>query len=244
VKTLLVIDAFPGAKSSWLAPFRIEGHRILHAKNDFQVRELLKFEKPEFVIVSVDNAEGQAMEYLRLFRALDPNVTVFFYLLDFNHFNLDQALQNGLCGVFQRPNFQTQIVETVLNQMRLKPKLSQRRSGRVSVSLPILVRLGLEPNAQETTVVNLSTGGLYLRWEQALPPNGSSVQFLFPRAFTFSTDLKGRGTVRWHQEGAQTLMPRGFGIEFTEMSSEALSEIISYVQEVVARQAFSTSAQE
>jgi hypothetical protein len=98
--------------------------------------------------------------------------------------------------------------------------------------------VGQEVTARETTVVNLSTGGLYLQWEDTLPENGSHLQFVFPRAYTFSADLKGRGVVRWLKAGAESLMPRGFGLEFTEMSSEALAEIIAYVQETLARQAF------
>lgn len=101
----------------------------------------------------------------------------------------------------------------------------KRRYGRLPVELPVILRHG--GNLMPATMVNLSTGGMYLRVDGLAVASDRPVEVIFDLEDT-SRDIAMRGLItRVDEEDGQ----KGVGVQFTNLFSLSHRAVKQYVTE-------------
>ncbi len=178
--------------------------------------------------------DGDGLTLLSHFHDCEKKANIYFFSGKAD-LSSEQAMAAGALGVFQKPCKIQTIIEAI--SLSFLPVAERIRQGRVTITpkvVPVEVQLDGYEKKDLAKVINIGKGGMFISVDSHLPYVGQPVFFSIrlPSPKDGDTILNGKGVCRWVRGKPVQEKPRGFGMEFSELSEEFQKYIDSFIQEL------------
>ena len=198
---------------------RTQGYLSVHSKGALEAIQVARAGGIELVIVDIRTPQWQGAKLLVNLKKFCPILPVI--LLSDNDPKLLEAFyQAGADAILFVPLEGDLLKKTVLRFMEPERKGEFRIHPRYKASLKISWRLSEMSQSKQSTVLNLSGGGLFILENHFPPKKTDIINFRLDYGKCNSKSVSGKGLVRWIRTQGMGLYPNGFGIEFISVKGD------------------------
>lgn len=235
-KIILVVDDEPGYREVLADEFGMVGATVLTAANGTEAFDVFQKHKIDAIISDVRMAGGNGVEFLDRVKDVSSKTPVMMLITGFSDLSLEDAYDKGADAVFSKPCNLDALVESV--RRALLPE--KERWGKDLVHLPtdFNVELKFESIAVaiKARVLNIGRGGMFIALEGKLPSLESKVAFCLQSSDgAASSVFEGQGVCRWFRQTTHSNLPKGMGIEFTNLTEYSLQVLLKLLDDINPR---------
>ena len=175
------------------------------------------------VLSDVNLPDGNGISLLEDLKKLGelPHV---YYFTGKSDLSSEKVMEAGALGVFSKPCKIENIIEAI--GLSFLPDEQRIRQGRISVRPPITIEIFFDgfDDPIPAQLINIGKKGMFIAIDSTLPYVGQAITFKTsvdsnnggPTAF------EGKAVCKWVRVKEVSKFPRGFGVEFSELSPSAL----------------------
>jgi len=208
--------------------FLARSGRVVTANNGYEGLMLARCEHPNVVVADLEMPCMGGEELCRRIKA-DPALThtpVIVVTPGGDAEDRARAVRAGADDVIAKPISRSGLIQAVNRLLRGRPL-----RGLARVALETEVQILHECQRRWGMARNLSRGGIFVEFDQAVPPATElALEFRLPQA---ERSLASTAQVIWRRPPANGLAP-GMGLQFLALDSASVEEIDSFVYERAA----------
>jgi CheY-like chemotaxis protein len=237
-QTILVVDDDDDLREAIAFDFTRKGYNVVTASNGHRAFDIVKGgQEVNLVVSDVRMPGGDGVELLKRVKDHNYEIPVVIFITGFSDMSPEEAYDCGADAVFSKPFQRKELFKAV--QKALTPAEARWTPEEAVATAEAGFEIELEfpewEMAMKGQMVNLGRGGIFVALKEKLPPAQALANFKISFQGPGSWSIEGKGVVRWVRETPYQGMPRGCGIEFTQLSVEAKAKIMNYCASVRAR---------
>jgi DNA-binding response OmpR family regulator len=221
---ILIVDDELGIRESLKEYFEMQDFSVAVADCGEQALSLLNVDSFDLILSDVRMPRGDGRFLLSKVKAKDSANPVFLMMSGFTDMTVEQACSEGAAALFTKPFNPGEILKTVKRYL-LKPEDRWKKIEEVKKKITILLDAKNLAQACENNLVSCGQFGLYVP-AQDLPKIGEQIEIKF-----LNSSSVVNGIVKWTRD-RKSSKPKGYGIEFSQMSDDILAEFKKYVSKV------------
>lgn len=233
-KKILILDDEEDLCDLLREEFELAGASVVVCQTLNDAKKSIVANEFDAALSDINLPDGDGLTLISHFRDLGKKANIYFFSGKAD-LSSEQAMAAGALGVFQKPCKIQTIIEAIA--LSFLPPAERIRKGRVSLPpkvVPVEVQLDGFEKKDLAKVINIGKGGMFISVDSRLPYVGQPLSFSIhlPRPNDAETILNGKGVCRWVRGQPVQEKPRGFGMEFSELSEEFQKFIDSFIQEL------------
>ncbi len=233
-KKILILDDEKDLCDLLREEFEIVGASVVVCHTLVDAKKAITENAFDAALSDINLPDGDGLSLLSYFRDLDKKANIYFFSGKAD-LSSEQAMAAGALGVFQKPcKIQTIIEAIALSFLPLAERIRKGRVPLFSKLVPVEVQLDGYEKKDLAKVINIGKGGMFISVDSHLPYVGQPVLFSIhlPCPKDSETILNGKGVCRWVRGRPVQEEPRGFGLEFSELSEEFQNFIDIFIQKL------------
>ena len=207
------------------------GFSLAHGGHD--PHAATKRDRPSLIICFL--SQGQAKDLLKQAQRMAPQPS-FVFVGPITAYDVPRALDDGADAVFDISADADTIAEVAIASTESKSHPRTRRYQRYHLAAKIRFQVSGIPDQVELAAVNIGIGGMFLALpNQPLPALGERLPFEISGWDQHYNTISGTAVVRWARPDAQGGGPRGIGVEFLELATDARRAVLTLVNDLRTR---------
>ncbi len=231
---VLVVDDEPDLRDIISSELADKGAQVYCASSGQEGIAVYERELPLIVLSDVRMPGSDGIELLKHIRGLRSE-GYFAFMTAFADLSEAHALELGAHALFNKP-FKFESVFAFMERCaRNEIARSPRIHARVKCFLRVSTKSAESAGVQEvsTHTLNLSDGGMFVQIPAYPMPNvQEEVEFRILKQGGLEREIAGRGICRWKREEGSVETPRGFGMQFKNLSAEDVRDIQTLVKKI------------
>ena len=205
------------------------GATVLEAGNGEDALKIIESERVDAVISDVRMPRKSGIELLEEIRKRPAKSSadhcVVAVVTGFADLPLEDFYAKGADMIFGKPFDPRVLVESVIHALDPPETRWRRKWERLDTEVEVEVELGNYMEGVSTRTLNIGRGGMFLAMRQAFPKIGEIVEFCIQTEDHDLPPVRGKAICRWVREQDLPEMPSGVGLEFVDLSPEAVKTI-------------------
>ncbi len=230
-KSVLILDDEKDLCDLLKEEFESAGASVVVCRTLKEAKEAISKSLFHAILSDVNLPDGNGTTLLDDLKKLAKLPHVYFFTGK-SDLHSESVLEKGAMGVFSKPCKIEHIIEAI--GLSFLPEDERIRLGRLSVKPPLTVEIYFDGFEDPTTgrMLNIGKRGMFLAVESPLPYVGQAISFKATVSYDdgVQASFEGKAICRWVRVKEVSKFPRGFGVEFSELSKNSI-DLLKLVSE-------------
>ncbi len=229
---ILVVDDEPTLREAIRFELEMEGAIVSEAGGGREAFEMIKKSAFDLVLSDVRMPDGDGVELLDNIKKLNAMTPVVMLITGFSDLSSEQAYQKGCAGFVSKPFDPEKLVQLIARALKDHPSQWAEKLDRVRIVEKIKIESESFQKALDEKIFNISKGGMFVPVSGPLPAVGDAISFHFNWSDNRWSPFEGEGIVRWVRAANQAENPRGYGVEFFNLSPETVKHLTEIIEQL------------
>lgn len=229
--TILVVDDEPDLCEILEFYLQDAGFSVVTAHSGAAALEIVKSQTIDALITDVRMQNGNGIELLVEAKKISVDRPVVLLISAYADITVDAAYDLGAEVLLSKPVDGDSLVALVRGLLSEDTARLRAQGPRVAVDGS--TSFELEDQDFEAKVTNIGRGGMFVgQRDGVLPRVGSVIKFRSRLPAPMPSIIEGSGVVRWIREDESDVGPRGFGMQFVELSASSRKAIAEHTNQL------------
>lgn len=233
--TILVVDDEEDLRDIIADYLEDEGFNVLTAASGSEAFEIVQKQMVHLIVSDINMPDGNGVELLNSIKKDNPEKPVLLFITGFADVTVEEAYDIGAAAIFAKPVDFEKLIEVIKENLSSKEKLWSRKTERVEASISVDLEFENLDNAVSSKALNIGRGGMFIALESSFPNVEETVKFCIKFDNGSLQTLEGTAIVRWVRRSSESGLPKGVGVEFFSLTSEATESLMALINAIKIR---------